>query len=144
MRSIFSRRTIVVLSCVGFFFIGKLSRADDWPQWMGPDRNDRWSETGIISSIPDDGLPVLWRSPVNLGYSGPAVANGKVYLTDYQKESGEVQNSPDGRIELEGLERVLCCRARGCRLRLYQRAGRLAACSDCVDCFLQHAQSSLA
>lgn len=82
--------------------------ADDWPQWMGPQRDGSWNETGIVKTFPADGLPVRWRAPVGLGYSGPAVVKGKVYLTDYERTAGTVSNSPGSRIKLEGSERILC------------------------------------
>ena len=82
--------------------------ADDWPQWMGPQRDSVWRETGVIEKIPEDGLPVKWRAPVQWGYAGPAVAGGKVFVTDYVIESGEVANSPGGRTRTEGQERILC------------------------------------
>jgi outer membrane protein assembly factor BamB len=82
--------------------------ADDWPQWMGPGRDDVWKETGIIESIPKEGLKVLWRVPVGGGYSGPAVVGDRVYVTDYQMKTGLITNNPGGRDELTGDERVLC------------------------------------
>ncbi len=88
--------------------IARQALADDWPQWMGPARDGRYAETGIVSSIPEDGLKVLWRVPVQHGYSGPAVADGKVFVTDYVIESGRVTNNPGGRDALTGLERVTC------------------------------------
>ena len=48
----------------------------DWPQWLGPERDSVWRESGVIDTIPDEGLPVLWRAPIGWGYSGPAVADG--------------------------------------------------------------------
>src|SRR6266545_946326 len=57
-------------------------RADDWPQWRGPDRDGVWSETGILESFPADGLKIRWRAPVGPGWSSPVVAKGRVYLTD--------------------------------------------------------------
>jgi len=82
--------------------------ADDWPQWLGPHRDGVWHEDGIVDSIPEGGLPVRWRVPVKGGYSGPAVADGRVYLTDYERTEGELANDPNGRTELSGRERVLC------------------------------------
>jgi outer membrane protein assembly factor BamB len=84
------------------------SRADDWPQWMGPRRDGVWREAGIVQAIPPQGLPVKWRVPVMGGYSGPAVANGRVYLMDYDRREGEAINDPGTRNELYGRERVLC------------------------------------
>jgi len=82
--------------------------ADDWPNYLGPERDQIWRETGVVETIPEDGPEILWRAPVGLGYSGPAVAHGRVYLTDYELESGEIRNNPSGKNELEGRERVRC------------------------------------
>ncbi len=83
-------------------------QATDWPQWLGPDQSAEWSESGLIDQIPEEGLPVRWRVPVGLGYAGPAVVAGRVYLFDYDKTSGEITNSPSGRSELTGKERLQC------------------------------------
>ena len=57
--------------------------ADDWPQWGGPQRDCVWHEDGIVEKLPTDGLlPRVWSVEVAEGYSGPAVANGRVFLTD--------------------------------------------------------------
>ena len=83
-------------------------RGDDWPQWMGPQRDGVWRESGIVQAIPAVGLPVKWRVPVKGGYSGPAVADGRVYLADYDHGDGAVANSPNDRTQLTGRERLLC------------------------------------
>jgi len=57
-------------------------RADDWPQWRGPERDGVWHETNILQSFPPEGLKVLWRVPVGTGFSSPVVVQGKVYVTD--------------------------------------------------------------
>jgi len=85
-----------------------LASADDWPRWLGPNGDSMWRESGIVEQFPEDGLPVKWRAPVGLGYSGPAVADGRVYVMDYVLRSGEIKNNPGGRDKLEGAERVLC------------------------------------
>lgn len=85
--------------------------AADWPQWLGPERDSVWHETGIVETFPESGLTVKWRVPVGLGYSGPAVVADRVYLTDYVRESGEIANKPGERQQLTGRERVLCLNA---------------------------------
>lgn len=82
--------------------------ADDWPQWMGPQRDGVWRESGVVEAIPASGLPVKWRTPIGLGYAGPAVANGKVFVMDYVRQTGETKNNPLAADELGGTERVLC------------------------------------
>ncbi len=84
------------------------SLADDWPQWLGPNRDSVWREKGIVERFPAEGLKIAWRAPVQMGYAGPAVAQGRVYLMDYVREAGEFKNNPGGREKLEGKERVLC------------------------------------
>src|SRR5260221_761664 len=57
-------------------------RADDWPQWRGPNRDGVWRETGVLETFPVKGLQVRWRVPVGWGFSSPVIAQGRVYLTD--------------------------------------------------------------
>ncbi|RIK87180.1 MAG: pyrrolo-quinoline quinone [Planctomycetota bacterium] len=73
---------------------GARSHADDWPQWGGPQRDLVWREAGVAASFAAGELPRVWSAPVGPGYSGPAVADGRVFLTD--------------RIAEEDVERVLC------------------------------------
>lgn len=83
--------------------------ADDWPQWLGPQRDSVWRETGIIQKFPAGGPPVRWRAPIGAGYSGPAVANGRVYVFDRVLSKG-VNNPADpfARGIIPGVERLLC------------------------------------
>jgi outer membrane protein assembly factor BamB len=85
--------------------------ADDWPQWLGPTRDDLWKETGIVETFPSGGPKILWRIPLAGGYSGPAVAGGKVYVTDYVRTGGDATNDPGTKANLTGFERVVCLRA---------------------------------
>jgi outer membrane protein assembly factor BamB len=66
-------------------------RADDWPQWRGPSRDGVWRESGILESFPSNGLKIRWRARIGLGYSGPVVAQGRVYVTDHQLRPEEVE-----------------------------------------------------
>jgi outer membrane protein assembly factor BamB len=63
-------------------------RAEDWPEWRGLGRTGVWNETGIVDKLPAT-LRVAWRVPVNKGYSGPAVANGRVFVTDARRATGD-------------------------------------------------------
>ncbi len=73
--------------------------ADDWRQWRGPDRRGVWHETGIVEEFPDAGLKLTWEVPIGSGFSGPAVAGGRVFVTDWEED-------PESRT-LDGAERVL-------------------------------------
>lgn len=95
------------LSFVPLLF-ASVACADDWPQWMGPNRDGTWRETGVVSAVPAQGLEVKWRVPLGLGYAGPAVAHQRVYVLDYQRAAGEVAANPGSKDELKGQERVVC------------------------------------
>lgn len=83
-------------------------RADDWPQWMGPQRDNVWREKGILEVFPKGGPKVLWRAKVSNGYSGPAVADGRVVVTDFIPD-GDIANKDNfDREKYAGKERVLC------------------------------------
>lgn len=84
-----------LLAGLAALMVQTTSTADDWPQWGGPQRDCVWHEDGIVDVFPTkDLLPRVWSTPVGEGYSGPAVANGRVFLTD--------------RIVEGELERLLC------------------------------------
>lgn len=83
--------------------------ADDWPQWLGPQRDGVWRETGIRESLPTNGLKYRWRTALGGGYSGPAVAQGRVYVMDRQLAAGvRPPSNAFSRGEIPGQERVLC------------------------------------
>ncbi len=97
----------LLLGC--FLLIVAPLHADDWPQWLGPQRDGVWRETGIIERFPADGLKFVWRIPVGGGYSGPAVAGGRVYLMDRQLAKGATNpTNVFARSQIPGSERVLC------------------------------------
>jgi len=98
---------------MGWQLVGGLAaaRGEDWPQWLGPQRDGVWRETGILEKFPPNGPTVLWRAPLDGGYSGPAVAAGRVYVTDYVS-TGDKTPDPGTRNELVGKERVHCLDAK--------------------------------
>lgn len=98
--------SIVVLSGSALF---TPTFADAWPQWMGPQRDGVWRETELLEKFPDAGPRVLWRKEVNAGYSGPAVANGRVFLLD-RTQGPPLERKPGQRgiPEQPGTERLLC------------------------------------
>ena len=59
--------------------------ANDWPEWRGTGRAGVWAETGIVQELPVE-LKVKWRVPIHSGYSGPAIADGRVFITDWTED----------------------------------------------------------
>jgi outer membrane protein assembly factor BamB len=85
------------------------ARAEDWPQWLGPNRDGIWRETGILEQLPKDGPRIRWRKAIGSGYAGPAVAGGRVYVTDRTLAAGARNpNSGFAEAKVGGKERVLC------------------------------------
>ena len=74
-----SRMTLLL--CLGF---APALQAEDWPQWLGPRRDGVWREDGIIDKFPANGPPLRWKTKLGGGYSGPAVAAGRVFVMDRQ------------------------------------------------------------
>ena len=89
-------KTIVIglIACVIFGTARPL--ADDWPEWRGRGRLGVWNESGILEHFPEDGLKVLWRTPIGGGYAGPAVSDGRVFVVDFSRTRG-----------MRGIERAL-------------------------------------
>ena len=86
-----------------------MARADDWPQWLGPQRDSIWRETGLMEKFPEGGLPARWRAPLGGGYAGPAVAGGRVFVTDrVLPEKASNPSDPFKREQIPGQERVRC------------------------------------
>lgn len=71
--------------------------SEDWPEWRGKGRIGIWNESGILDEFSEKGLTVLWRTPIHAGFAGPAVAAGRVFVTDFEATAG-----------LKGTERALC------------------------------------
>lgn len=99
----------MVLALLVMVASGAMLRADDWPQWLGPQRDGVWRETGILEKFPEGGPKVRWRVPIGGGYAGPAVADGRVYVLDRQLAKGTKNPAnPFQRGMIPGSERVVC------------------------------------
>src|SRR4051794_15342318 len=102
-------RRLPHLVLLTFVSISSTLVADDWPQWLGPKRDAVWRESGIVERFPEKGPQVRWRTPIGAGYSGPAVAEGRVYLLD--RQLAPATSNPTNAFErgrIPGTERILC------------------------------------
>ena len=82
---------IAIFSLCNIGLFSKLAHADDWPQWRGPQRDGVWRESGIVEKFSSPQLPIKWRAEIGPGYSGPSVANGRVYITDRLVEPTQIE-----------------------------------------------------
>jgi outer membrane protein assembly factor BamB len=55
------------------------AKADDWPNWRGPERNGISAEKGWSSDWPANGPAILWKASVGTGFSSVSVANGRAF-----------------------------------------------------------------
>jgi outer membrane protein assembly factor BamB len=59
--------------------------AADWPQWHGPNRDNRSTETGLLKSWPAGGPKLLWSvTGLGGGYSTPSFAQGRIFGMGYR------------------------------------------------------------
>jgi outer membrane protein assembly factor BamB len=57
--------------------VASFAQAEDWPQWLGPQRNGNSSEKiAVWKEAPKS----LWRQKIGEGNSSPVVANGLVFI----------------------------------------------------------------
>ena len=91
----------IVGTLVGVMCLMPVARGGDWPQWLGPERAGVWRDARVADALTDDTVKVRWRRPVGGGYAGPAVAAGRVIVTDFTPRGP----AGDGKT---GSERVLC------------------------------------
>lgn len=67
----------LLLSALVCLFATVPAIAEDWPQWLGPRRDNSTTET--IAPWKGE-LKVLWRARVGEGHSSPVVADGRVFI----------------------------------------------------------------
>jgi outer membrane protein assembly factor BamB len=64
--------------------------AADWPGYMGLRRDGTSTEKGLLRTWTTEGPKVLWTAPLGIGFGGPAVSRGKVYLLDRDDTVGDI------------------------------------------------------
>lgn len=78
---------IVITFLLTIFF--HCVNAQDWPQFLGPERNSTSPQKGILRTWPETGPEVLWSVNLGIGYGGPISKDGKVYLLDRDDKTGD-------------------------------------------------------
>lgn len=85
-------RNKLLFAVVAILFTSSFSmiHAQDWPQFLGPTRDSKSPQKGLLKSWPEEGPEVLWSVNLGIGYGGPVVKNGKVFILDRNDEAGDV------------------------------------------------------
>jgi outer membrane protein assembly factor BamB len=68
------------------FMIAVPAGAGEWPQWRGPHRDGSAPGERLPPNWPKEQPNPLWKVPVGLGYGGPVVSGGQVFLLTRQGE----------------------------------------------------------
>jgi outer membrane protein assembly factor BamB len=63
--------------------------AQDWPQFLGPERNSTSTQKNLLRSWPSEGPEVLWATDLGIGFGGPVIKDGKAYLLDRDDKYGD-------------------------------------------------------
>lgn len=74
---------------VAFFLCAFQVFPQDWPQYLGPNRNSISDQVNLLRTWPQNGPQVLWSSEIGIGYGGPVIKAGKVYLLDRDDKIGD-------------------------------------------------------
>jgi outer membrane protein assembly factor BamB len=87
-------RLSFVLVAAGLF----VARGADWPRLLGPAGNGTSVETGLIDSLPADGVPMVWQKRIGTGYGAPSVRDGRLVLYHRlgNEEIAEAMNAATG------------------------------------------------
>ncbi len=72
------RASFLLAACL--LAAGLPARAEDWPQWRGPHRDDVSRETGLLKQWPEGGPKLLWTyRDAGIGFSGPAIVGDRLF-----------------------------------------------------------------
>src|SRR5688500_5935068 len=73
--------------------------AADWPEFLGPNRDNTSPEMGLLEKWPATGLPMAWERDIGTGYSAPSVRDGMLVLHHRvgDKERVEAMDAASGK-----------------------------------------------
>ncbi len=75
--------TLILVSC-------SQQKENNWPQYLGPDRNASITDAGIMREWPEDGPAKAWEFPLGSGFGGAAIFNGEVFVLDRLKGESDI------------------------------------------------------
>ncbi len=55
---------------------------EDWPSFLGTNRDGKSNETGILRDWSDDNLKVVWQREMGEGYSNASISRGRALVAD--------------------------------------------------------------
>jgi len=73
-------RPLLAFAIIAALTRGRDLAAADWPQFLGPTRNNVYPGTDLAEGWPSKGPPAVWQKAVGHGFSGPVVSEHKLIL----------------------------------------------------------------
>ncbi len=56
-----------------------------WTNFRGPNRDGKYDEMPVLTNWPAQGLPLLWKEPIGVGYASVSVAEGRAYTIEQRR-----------------------------------------------------------
>jgi len=101
MRTSMNRSCCVLILSIASCLAPANVRAEDWPQWRGPNRDGKSADTGLLKEWPADGPKLAWKvTGLGKGFSNMSVAAGRLFTMGDKDDAGYViaLNPADGKI----------------------------------------------
>lgn len=54
----------------------------DWEHFLGPTRDNKSPEKGLLTNWPKAGPRIVWKKPLGEGYGGPTISRGRLFQFD--------------------------------------------------------------
>ena len=92
-----AKRTALILGCLASAMAGE-GRAQDWPQWRGPNRDAKAAEFKAPKTWPKE-LKQQWKAEVGEGVATPALVGDKLFVFSRQDGNEIIRclNAADGK-----------------------------------------------
>lgn len=71
------RRSVILVLVASSWVLTTAARSEDWPGFLGPNRNGISVEKNLIAAWPENGPREVWRVKGGVGMSGLAISQGK-------------------------------------------------------------------
>lgn len=57
-----------------------------WTNFRGPNRDGFYDEMPVLTKWPSQGLPLIWKAPIGLGYASFTIADGRAYTIEQRRQ----------------------------------------------------------
>ena len=82
-------RTLTIITAVVAALNISVVNAADWPQFRGPNRDGKSTETGLLKQWPESGPKLLWaKKGLGKAFASISIADGTVYAAGLKKKQG--------------------------------------------------------